>query len=319
MVSVIVPCFNASETIVCTLNSIINQTYDNIEIIIIDDGSYDNTEELIKSFICEAKHNIKYYYQDNKGVSAARNWGISKCGGDYITFLDADDAYDVHYIKSLVDALGDDKHDFAFCKYSFVKKQDVDLKHHKSDNEIGLLNKYEMLEKYVHKRKTMFSFACGIFKKSIIEENNIVFPVDIKYGEDSVFLCKYLFHCRDGVWINKNLYKYHLRQKSAMKLESFDKIQNIYAYEMIKEYWQNDTNFDHNIGEYMVARAIWSIAKEFSGNRVFFERLISEYDLSSAMKLLRKQGDEITIRISSIIYEYSPYLFRNLIRIALKF
>ena len=90
LVSVIIPAYNASRYIVSTIQSVLNQSYRYLELIIIDDGSKDNTAELVKTFTDER---IQYFYQLNQGVSVARNTGISKAKGDFIAFLDADDIW----------------------------------------------------------------------------------------------------------------------------------------------------------------------------------------------------------------------------------
>lgn len=89
-VSIIIPAYNAEKYIARSLKSALDQTYKNIEIIVIDDGSIDKTAEIVKSF---SDPRIRYLYQENKNVGAARNYGIKESRGKYITFLDADDEY----------------------------------------------------------------------------------------------------------------------------------------------------------------------------------------------------------------------------------
>ena len=92
-VSIITPCYNASETIFNTLNSIRNQSFKNFEVIIIDDFSKDNSTKIIKSFSMTDKRFILYERKKNYGVVASRNFGIEKAVGRYITFLDSDDIW----------------------------------------------------------------------------------------------------------------------------------------------------------------------------------------------------------------------------------
>ncbi|HQJ07176.1 MAG TPA: glycosyltransferase family 2 protein, partial [Spirochaetota bacterium] len=100
LVSVIVPVYNRADTIVRAIDSVINQTYKNVEIIIIDDGSSDN----LKSILDEIKYNnIHYYYQENSGASSARNHGLLKARGKYCIYLDSDDELLPDCIESLVD------------------------------------------------------------------------------------------------------------------------------------------------------------------------------------------------------------------------
>lgn len=100
MVSVVIPVYNGEKYIKAAINSVLKQTYSEIEIIAVDDGSLDNTMEIAKSF-----SQIRYYRQENKGVSASRNFGMSVARGDYIAFLDADDLYTPDKIEKQVNLL----------------------------------------------------------------------------------------------------------------------------------------------------------------------------------------------------------------------
>lgn len=101
-VSIIIPCYNASAFIAETLKSIQEQSYLNYEIIVIDDGSTDTSKEIISEF---SGKDLKYIYQENKGVSAARNNGLERGTGDYFLFLDADDLLDHDFLKQRVETL----------------------------------------------------------------------------------------------------------------------------------------------------------------------------------------------------------------------
>ena len=89
MISIIIPIFNAEKYLERMLNSIISQSYKDFEVLMVDDGSTDNSAEICKK-IAESDSRFKYFYQDNKGVSCARNTGLSKASGEYIGFVDAD-------------------------------------------------------------------------------------------------------------------------------------------------------------------------------------------------------------------------------------
>lgn len=115
LVSVITPCYNAEKYIREMLISLLEQTYENIEIIIVNDGSTDNSEKIIKTF---NDNRIQYYYQQNKGQCAALNYGFSKSSGDYIKFYDADDVLDKNVIEGQVDSLkSSDYKDISFIEW----------------------------------------------------------------------------------------------------------------------------------------------------------------------------------------------------------
>lgn len=104
LVSVIIPCYNSAKFIAETLDSVLKQTYKNLEIILVNDGSSDNLEEVIKPYLSENK-NIFYFKQDNKGVAAARNTGAKNAKGDYFLFLDSDDLIDPSYLEKCTEVL----------------------------------------------------------------------------------------------------------------------------------------------------------------------------------------------------------------------
>lgn len=117
MVSVIVPTFNREKTILRAINSICEQTYKNIEIIIVDDCSTDNTKNVIESL---HNNNIVYLRHDkNKGACAARNTGIEAASGDYISFLDSDDEWLPTKIEKQIKFLEQNKADIVFCSHTF--------------------------------------------------------------------------------------------------------------------------------------------------------------------------------------------------------
>ena len=111
LVSIIIPTFNSAKYIETALVSILDQEYPNIEIIVVDDGSSDNTKGVLESYIESKK--VKYFYQKNKGASSARNLGIQKASGQYIGFLDADDFFLPRMIEKCVSELEENKLDLV--------------------------------------------------------------------------------------------------------------------------------------------------------------------------------------------------------------
>lgn len=117
LVSVIMPAYNQSDYISDAINSLLNQTYRNWEVVIVDDGSPDNVAEVVNSF---SDKRIQFYHTENRGVSAARNFAISKAKGDYILPLDADDTIEYTYLeKCIAHFLKNPSTDVVYCKWHF--------------------------------------------------------------------------------------------------------------------------------------------------------------------------------------------------------
>ena len=147
--SIILPTFNRAQMITNAINSVINQTHKAWELIVVDDGSTDNTREIVKEFIKTDKR-IKYIFQENKERSVARNNGIKKAKGDWICFLDSDDIYHMNHLEEFkLDNERGFKIGLYFSGLSFGKysasSEEYDLSH-KNNIEFVLLNIIEPLE-----------------------------------------------------------------------------------------------------------------------------------------------------------------------------
>ncbi len=104
--SIIIPTYNRAHFLDRTITSVINQTYKNWELLIIDDGSTDNTENVVQRY-ATSDSRVRYIYQENKRVSAARNNGLKNANGNYLCFLDSDDEYKSHHLQTFVDAISE--------------------------------------------------------------------------------------------------------------------------------------------------------------------------------------------------------------------
>ncbi|MDK9693367.1 MAG: glycosyltransferase family 2 protein [Sulfurimonas sp.] len=119
MISVVIPCYNSESTIEMTLDSVANQTYKDFEIILVDDGSFDNTKQRIEAFFKNKNIAYKYIYQTNRGVSAARNRGIREVRGEYIAFLDSDDMWHPQKLEIVSNILKDASIDILGHAHTF--------------------------------------------------------------------------------------------------------------------------------------------------------------------------------------------------------
>jgi glycosyltransferase involved in cell wall biosynthesis len=185
LVSIIIPTYNYAEYLPTALESCLGQTYKNLEIIVVDDGSTDNTKEVLERF----KDKIVYIFQENAGVSAARNSGIKSATGDYIGFLDADDYFTEDAISTRLDILMRNPHVGAVITETYSKKgKDASLSCRpgfKKDKTSG-----KFYEDLVLGR---LPFAtCAVLIKGNIGKQ-FSFPVDLSNGEDVVYFSKVFF------------------------------------------------------------------------------------------------------------------------------
>ena len=170
-VSIIVPVYNAEKFIGYGIESVLNQTYKDIELVLIDDGSTDESLSIIKKYEKKNKDIVKVFHKKNTGVGDTRNYGIKKCSGDYITFMDADDYLDRDYIEKMINNIGDN--DILVTGYN-----QVDVQH-------KLIFSRSLKPISSSKYRQMVIWA-KLYKKSFIINNNIAFN-DLKIGEDISF------------------------------------------------------------------------------------------------------------------------------------
>lgn len=189
LISVIVPVFNKEQSVRKALLSLKEQTYHNLQVIVIDDGSTDCSSTIINK-ICSEDDRFQSYYQNNLGVSAARNLGLQKVDGKYVSFLDADDFLEPDYIEQLYKY-----HEFPLVATGFTQIGEKS-KVVPADNRLVDENE---IEHFVFK-KTNFRYMCVVWAKlfqySYIKENGLKFDESTSIGEDSIFLIQYLKACK---------------------------------------------------------------------------------------------------------------------------
>jgi len=318
-ISVIIPCYNCSKTIDRTLQSIDNQSNTNFEVIIINDGSTDNTYEIIENWTKETKCKFKYLTIPNSGVSSARNKGLSCAKGEYILFLDSDDIYHTQFIELLVNQIKHQDIDTAFCSYTTIlnKLEDTNVKNtkfqHLENNNI-LMNHY-----------LMNKIPCGlwsfIYKKKIIEKNNLHFIEGVKYGEDTEFVWKYLSLCKNGVATRTKLYGYFVTEDSATKKVSIDRLSSLKAIKRVEEFLENNNSpFLFQFKEFAYSRTLISLFKIFAefGQLEFFKQLLDDEDSKREIYKLLKFPN-ISIRFSAFVFLLNPYIFYFYLMLIAKF
>lgn len=210
LISVIVPIYNVEKYLKQCIESIINQTYKNIEILLIDDGSTDNCGKICDEY--EKKYNkIKVFHKENGGLSDARNYGIERANGDYITFIDSDDNVTDDYVEYLYNLICKYDAKMSIASYSVVSHEKViDLS--KGFKE-ELLTTEEALRRMLSEKGFTVSSASKMFKKEILDD--IRFPYG-KLCEDNGTIYKAIMKCDKIPYGNKSIYNYYKRENSIM-------------------------------------------------------------------------------------------------------
>lgn len=215
LVSIIVPVYNAEEFLVDCIQSLLNQTYQNIEIILIDDGSTDQSKKICHTFSSQDKR-VKVYSINNSGVSNARNFGIEHALGKYIMFCDSDDIYNLNFIQIMRDNLIKSNSELGICCYKRFRNRPnfENTKYSKINYEIINSNDYYNL--ILFNEKISGYIWNKIFVKDILIQNKIFFDSKIHEVEDLYFVIKYLKHVNRVTLINEELYYYRDNPMSIM-------------------------------------------------------------------------------------------------------
>ena len=213
LISVIIPMYNAEKYISKNINSILSQTYSYFELIIVNDGSTDNSLDVVYKFSDER---INIISKENGGVSSARNLGLSAAKGDYVFFIDADDYIEPNTLEKFVDVIDSYNPDLIICGiFSETYKNSghdllcYDEKFYASKKEF----KKDIISLYSH--ALLYNVWNKLFKREILLKNNISFP-DIGFGEDCVFNQDYILHSNSFYNLNDCLYHYVREVKNSI-------------------------------------------------------------------------------------------------------
>lgn len=201
-VSIIIPVYNAERTISATVDSLLAQTYKNIEVIVVDDGSNDKTAQILNKY----ENKIRIIHQKNRGVSSARNRGIEEAVGTYLIFVDADDLCDRDMVESLVHEISLKHVDFVIAGMTKI--------YINREKEILFGNSlYRGQEVIRSNLETILKNGLNwpvarIYCKRLIQEYHIRFDEKLPLGEDFNFNLEYLLCANSVAYLNKSVYKY---------------------------------------------------------------------------------------------------------------
>ena len=219
--SVILPAYNVENYLEQAVDSVLNQNYKNWELIIVNDGSTDQTLKKAKSF---KNNNIKVFSTKNKGVANARNVGLKNATGDYVVFLDGDDYLEPWLFKQINTLVKKNSNVDAFIgTFNCIKEQDYfkylrpEILEKKRINDCS----HEQILEYIYEIRLIFTVWRFIVKRSFIEENKLFFEPKILH-EDEDWVARMLVYARNFYCITKPFYNYRIRENSIMRNTSFE-------------------------------------------------------------------------------------------------
>ena len=299
LISIIVPVYNAQDYLRRCVNSILSQTYRDIEVILIDDGSTDKSGGICDTFAL-LDERAKVFHIPNCGVSSARNLGISKAKGEWITFIDSDDWLNKDALETLSQRWDTDMVVGDFTISHREKRYLCENDWHMITGDlIGYLTNYL-------KRPSgysMFVYVWGrLFKTSIIKTNFIRFNTQLKIFEDTLFLMDYLCHCNSVQYVRKHVYNFYVNEHPSSERNiyldplRFKTATSAVCYYLIK----HGINTIPLAGQANVSFAIRQMIRYFSLDaccdkkqiRELIKTIVNDYDIQRGLKYFKpREGD----------------------------
>lgn len=237
-VSVIVPVYNVEKFIDKCLNSLVNQTLKEIEIIVVNDGTKDNSQKIIDKYVKKYPDKIKSYIKENGGQGSARNYGLKKATGEYIGYVDSDDFVEKDMYKKLYDKAKENNYDIVVCGNYNVSED------YQNKNIDAFINNYNTdLENIFFGKMAVWN---KIYKRDILIKNKLEFKEKVWY-EDLAFTLKAIMNSNTFAFIDEPLYDYLIREGSTMNnsnvqrnleiLDAFDDILSYIKHNKKEEYF----------------------------------------------------------------------------------
>ncbi len=239
-ISVIVPVYKTETYLDRCIENIVNQTYNNLEIILVDDGSPDNCPEICDNWAARDSR-IKVIHKENGGVSSARNAGLDAATGDYIGFVDGDDYPDSDMYSYLLSGF-DDAIDIVRCTYRKIYENET-VEEIANSGETAVKSSADFLNDLLLDNSINSNCWCKLYRRSVI--GDVHFPLNIAIGEDHLFNYQVIKNSRKIMLCSCSKYNYLIRNDSVTNLQNNigSWIQNISIHKMIFEKELNGTAY----------------------------------------------------------------------------
>lgn len=248
-VSIIIPVYNVEKYLCRCVDSILTQSFSDFELIMIDDGSRDNSGKICDEYALKDTR-IIILHNANQGAAAARNAGLDKASGKYVSFIDSDDYINPVFLEQMVSALESDHTDLVMCDISLtVNSKSQQIIKCKFPNNTTVVGREEVLKNIVQYKCNGYSPLWNkLYKRNIIEQHNLRIPLNLSFGEDLIFNILYFKECSTIKYINAPLYYYEQTESGLYKKYRLDYLSDCmlcrgYMLEYLREYESYDKGF----------------------------------------------------------------------------
>ncbi|MDC1299359.1 glycosyltransferase family 2 protein [Pseudomonadales bacterium] len=318
LVSIIIPAYNAEHTILRALNSLTSQTFrDDVEVIVINDGSMDGTSEVVNNFYNENSLNWKLISQVNSGEAEARNTGLDSCKGKYILFLDADDALHSEALGLLVISAEENQCDIVFSSYRkiFSENKYLDYEIKKSS-----YTSRELIENFFQRRITI-GIGNTLISGVLVREKNLRFK-SYRAGTDNHFFRDLLRYVNTGFSVPKVLFYYYVNNDSIMTAAySESRIDSILSVLDTKQTFLEDGTADEllaSLDVFLVNEVRGNATDYLRSKRRFFAQDHWTFVMENILIYMPKKVDRrVFIGAERMVWSLSNLLFHSFPRVTL--
>lgn len=309
-ISIIIPLYNTEKYISECIISILNQTYKNLEIIIVNDGSTDNSEKRCLEFQ-KKDQRIKYIYQDNAGVTVARKTGVENATGEWISFVDADDILSSYAIQTLIEKSKGQDIVIGDIKPFYNTTENIS---YTPKSKKFVFNKNQYIKVLLSSTRFRIHGPCAkIYKKELFDDKTFDIPNFIRRGED------FIMNVRLGLKANSICYSktiiYLYRQHNSSTIHTFKtswEYEYLFLSHLLKPFYQS--NLDKNYKKYILKRKLFCIGEAFKDPSLNNDNP----QFTQIKKEIQSENIRMWEKCILNLITYPPYIRYNIFRIIRK-
>lgn len=314
LISIIVPVYNVEQYLEKCVSSIINQTYKNLEIILVDDGATDNSGKICDE-LAKLDNRIKVYHKENGGLSDARNYGVEKATGEYIGFVDSDDYIDPEMYEKLYEAIKKEDVDVAECSLKVIYPGKIEL--FTDEKYYKVLGKMEYLEEYLTIKKVFGSVWTKLIKSDVAKK--LVFPKGKLY-EDTYYAYDLINIVNSFVLIDNPLYNYLMRENSITNSKFNPRIFDL--IEIVEKFYKMTYKNYPSLKEAADCRKMYAyfsvlnsiVCEDDYKNNKYYLQVIS-YFKENYIELLKNKHITRNRKLSIILIKLNIVLYRRVLKL----